>query len=265
MRAAATVLGVAAALLSRGARADEVRIAGFVTRENGSYILDEPAYDAFLSDALGAMAPTLGLTGATTGPGGLDMALGLGWQPVAPKSTAWRDALADGAPSALTSLMLSARKGLPENLELGAHLAYVDAIAMTSASLELGWAVVGGEDALPDIGVRLDVGGVFGNPDATLLHAGASAVIGKRFAIAGLVRIAPYAGYGFRLGQTIARRVTLLDGVDPTPFETTLPSQTIQLHQGVLGVRVGVAPFDLVIEGRLGSVSGLRVSLVAAL
>ncbi len=265
MRAGATGLGCLLALACGSAHADEVRIAGFVTRESGTYILDEPAYDAFLRDTLGALAPTLGLTGATTGPGGLDVALGLGWQPVKRTSTAWQDALADQAPSALTSVTLSARKGLPENLELGAHVAHVGDVAMTSASLELGWAIIGGENLLPEVGVRLDIGGVFGNPDATLLHAGANAVIGKRFALAGLVRIAPYAGYGFRLGQTIPRRVTLLDGVDPTPFETTLPAQTVQLHQGVIGVRIGFAPLDLVIEGHFGTASGLRLSLVAAL
>lgn len=266
-RSAAVVAGaLAIATPAAGtAHAADVRIAGFVTREAGLYILDEPAFDAFLRDALGAAAPTLGLTGATSGAGGLDVTLGFGWQPVARGSAAWQDALGTGAPGALVPFVLSARKGFPDNLELGVHVAHLGAIDMTSASLELGWAVIEGEDVLPDIGIRADVGGIFGNPDATLLDAGASVVVGKRFALAGLVRVAPYAGYAFRLGQTLERRVALIGGVDATAFETTLPAQTVQLHEGVIGVRFGVAPVELVLEGRLGTTNGLRFTIGAAL
>ena|GEM_PF-1833320 len=243
------------------AKAEPFSVRGFVTREAGVFVLDEPLYDGFLEDVLGALRPRFGGTGRTSGASGMDLSIGFGWTAVTASSTAWQAAMGDAAPDSVTPLLVAARKGLPGGFELGVQLAYASELDVVSPSLELRWAIVEGHRVFPDIGMRLDAGAVMGNPEATILHAGFDVIIGRSIPVQGLFTVGPYGGYAFRYGRTLERQVAAFDGAEAEPFQTVLPGQNLFLHHAVTGLRFESRPLAINLEAHLGTTQGLSLSL----
>lgn len=269
--AAAALAGLAALSLApiamSGPRAAHAgppfSVTGFIAREGNGYVLDEGALDAFLVEALGAVRPRHRGTGDTVGPAGLELTLGLGWAPVSPRSSAWRGAT-DDPPGALTPLLFGVRKGIATSIELGAQLGWSSELEVASPALELRWSFIEGQPGLPDLGLRLDVGALVGNPDVTVVHGGVDLVIGKSLPIQGLFTLGPYGGYAFRFGRTIERQIAWFEGDESDDSQTLLPGQNLFLHHALIGLRIEAKPLLVVIEAQLGTSSGVEVALGAA-
>lgn len=246
------------------ARAEPFSASGFVTREASGFVLDEPAYDAFLEEVLGAARPRFGGTGRTSGAAGMDVSLGFGWAPASPDASTWRRAMGEAAPDSLVPLTVAARKGLPGGFELGAQLVALSELDVASITLELRWAIVEGHPDLPDVGMRLDAGALLGNAETTIAHGGLELVLGREITIAGLFTISPYGGYAFRYGRTLERQLATFEGDEAEPFQTVLPGQNLFLHHGVVGLRVTSRPLAVAAEAHLGTTQGIQLSLGAS-
>lgn len=263
--ARATVV-LAALSLGGAARASDgppFSVAGFIARDGNHFLLDEGALDRFLVDVLGAVRPRLRGTGETVGPAGMELSVGLGWAPVASRSAAWR-AATDAPPDALAPLLVGVRKGLAPSLEIGAQLGWSPELEVACPSLELRWSFIEGQPHLPDLGLRVDVGALVGNPDVTVVHAGLDLVVGKSLPIQGLFTLGPYGGYAFRYGRTVERQIALFEGDESDPFQTLLPGQNLFLHHAIVGMRLDARPLVVLVEAQLGSSSGLEVAVGAA-
>lgn len=251
--------------LPAAAHAESFDLTGFVDREGADYILDEPSLVLGLEDVVASMRPAFGSSGRTSGTRGFVLELGLGWTPIGADSETWTRALGDDAPDALSTLHIEARKGLPAGFELSAAVAHSSALELTSASFGFRWAWLEGVSGVPDLGIRLDGGAIVGDSELTLATAGIELVIGYPVPVAGLFRLAPYAGYSFRFGASIERRVAILDDVSAKPFVTVLPSQSLFLSHALVGLRGQAGQLDIGLEAMLGTTVGLVFQLGARL
>lgn len=114
---------------------------------------------------------------------------------------------------------------------------------------------------LPDIGMRLDVGAVMGNPETTLVHGGFDVIIGRPIPVQGLFTVGPCGGYAFRFGRTLERQFATFDGAEAEPFQTALRGQNLFLHHAVIGIRFESRPLAVNAEAHLGSTQGLELAV----
>lgn len=87
------------------------------------------------------------------------------------------------------------RKGLPASFELGGRAAWFERSRMGIGTLELKWALNEGFAYLPDIAVRGNISKLINSRDFDVTAGGLDLGVGKRFAIAGMVTLTPYAGW----------------------------------------------------------------------
>jgi len=90
---------------------------------------------------------------------------------------------------------LHVRKGLPFSFELGARAGWLDKSKMGVATVEGKWAINEGFSYLPDVGIRAHVSRLFNTRDFDLVATGLDLGVGKRFAFAGMMSLAPYLGW----------------------------------------------------------------------
>lgn len=98
-------------------------------------------------------------------------------------------------PSRLWVAALRVRKSLPFSFMAGGRLIYVNQSQMAAAQVELKWAIQESYVPawLPDLAVRGAYTRLFGQRDLELNVIDLDAIVSKRFAVAGTVRLAPYA------------------------------------------------------------------------
>lgn len=104
-------------------------------------------------------------------------------------------------PSALRTFALHVQKGLPHSFELGGRLIYVDQSQMAAAQAEVRWALNENywKHYLPDVALRGAYTRLIGQRDLTLGVIDVDAVVGKRFGVAGSVRLTPYGAVRFTM------------------------------------------------------------------
>ncbi len=90
------------------------------------------------------------------------------------------------------------RKGLPFGFELGTQVSHLHSSGMWAIGLDLRWSLFEGFHRglgwLPDLAVRGSVNTLAGQSQMALTVVGIDAVLSKRFAIGGQVRLSPYIG-----------------------------------------------------------------------
>lgn len=90
------------------------------------------------------------------------------------------------------------RKGLPFGFELGTQVSHLHSSGMWAIGLDLRWSLFEGFHRglgwLPDLAVRGSVNTLAGQSQMALTVVGIDAVLSKRFAIGGQVRLSPYVG-----------------------------------------------------------------------
>lgn len=90
------------------------------------------------------------------------------------------------------------RKGLPFGFELGTQVSHLHESGLWAIGLDLRWSLFEGFHRglgwLPDLAVRGSVNTLAGQSQMALTVVGIDAVLSKRFAIGGQVRLSPYLG-----------------------------------------------------------------------
>ncbi len=97
-------------------------------------------------------------------------------------------------PKSLRTFALHVQKALPFSVDLGGRLIYVDQSTMAAGQVELRWAINEnyGGPWMPDVAVRLSYTRLFGQRDLELNVLDGDLVVGKRFGVAGAMRLTPY-------------------------------------------------------------------------
>jgi hypothetical protein len=213
--------------------------------------------------ALGlSLVPSMFEPAATTGQAGFEV--GFSGKVAFPRVSAseWPTAGTQGGgapPKALFLPTLTVRKGLGGSLELGTAATFLAGSQMVALSGELRWALVEGLDYWPDLGIRLYGTRAVGTQELDLVVAGADVAISKSFAIAGVLRLQPYAQYGMALinatSGVIDFHPSSEDVRDPTADDSVFRTVSMlknRYHRWVLGLRLvsGVA-----VVGAEGSVA----------
>jgi len=103
--------------------------------------------------------------------------------------------LGSGAESPLQTIQFNVRKGLPFSAELGGNVTKLVDSGLWGVGLEVKYAALEGFKYAPEIGFRGTVNTFLGSKDYALLLASWDAIVSKKFGIAGLFKLAPYAGY----------------------------------------------------------------------
>ena len=169
-------------------------------------------------------AETLGLAGFSFGVGTSMTTINNGkpyWIAASPK----RDSKPD---SALTTLHLQLRKGLPFSFEIGAGLTHLLQSEMYALGAELKWSLNEGFLFLPDFAMRASVNRMVGNRDLDLLVAGGELSASHPFPIKGMVTLTPYAGWSRLLinaSSHVLDGTPGLNGFPPPHCATTGPNR----------------------------------------
>ena len=100
-----------------------------------------------------------------------------------------------GADPYLSMPMVHVRKGLPFSFEFDSKVQYIAFSEMYAASAGFRWALNEGWDFLPDVSVGGEAIKKKRNRDFGLTTAALDVMIGKWFAVAGMVVLTPYAGW----------------------------------------------------------------------
>lgn len=122
------------------------------------------------------------------------------------------------------------RKGLPFSFELGGRVGWLDKSSMYFATGEIRWAVSEGFAFLPDLCVRGYGTKLFNTRDFDLGAAGLDLGIGKRFAIGGMITLAPYAGWNL---VWVGASSGLVDFDPNRTYAQSVASPNAQLNQNV--------------------------------
>jgi hypothetical protein len=123
------------------------------------------------------------------------------------------------------------RKGLPYGFELDARVQYLMRTELIGAGLDLKLAFLEGYRNLPDIAVTLHGTRLVGSRDLDLMTAGADLGFSKKFAIAGMVNLMPYAGWDV-VGIVGNTNVVDFDPLFEDPDNTSLDDGTFDQYLG---------------------------------
>ncbi len=240
----ATRLGVALAataafawLGASAASAKRFKLSRLLSQEaSGAVIGDEATYAALVTDLTQAIRPGTAGPAATSGALGFELTYATGLTSVSDPGP-W--AAATGAErdvSRLATSQLVVRTGLPIPMELGLSLGWLHDQDLWTPSLELRVALLEGAERAPDVGARLHIGGLLGHPDMDLLAVGTDLIIGKRFALGGVLKLYPYAGYSFTFGRGTSRPVAYLRRGNVTAEDEILGSHNAFISRGFVGL-----------------------------
>lgn len=122
---------------------------------------------------------------------------------------------------------LHVRKGLPWSLELGGRMAWVDKSHMAAGTLEGRWAITEGFRALPEVTLRVYGTHLFGAENFRLWGAGTDLSVGKRFAVGGMITLAPYAGWNLGWTHATSQMIDFNPGRTEAEAEATPTAQLV--------------------------------------
>lgn len=166
-----------------------------------------PLYSSTAQERFNALCTELGmalsapalLPARTVGPAGFE--LSFGWTSVGVNADARVEGkrywvTEDDRPDPWLQMpTLVVRKGLPFGFEVGARVQYMLRTELIGAGLDLRLAFLEGYRDLPDIALALHGTRLVGSRELALFSGGADLGISKRFAIAGMLTLMPYAGW----------------------------------------------------------------------
>jgi hypothetical protein len=122
---------------------------------------------------------------------------------------------------------LHVRKGLPYSFEIGARAGWIQKSGQAAATLELKWAINEGFPHFPDIGIRSFLTRLFNARDLNLYAVGVDLGVGKRFAVAGMMTLTPYAGWNLVFVGASSNTVDFNPG---RPYVDSVSTPTAQLQ-----------------------------------
>lgn len=240
---------IALALLLPGVASGQIRLDGFFDKQGGQVVIDQAGFDALAGDITHLIGPKM--LGPAKSSGGLGFEFGLDIAVGTLSETAhWEKAIGSGESTA-TALQLQARKGLPYGFELGGVVSHLVDTDLWGVGMDLKYAFLEGYRFLPDVALRASVATTLGSRDMSLLVVGGDLTISKNFAIAGLVTMAPYAGYSFLYGRAASYIVAFFPPGQPQPERAALARKNLLLHRGFIGFKLVYAHATLAFEAMI--------------
>lgn len=187
----------------------------------------------------------------------------------------WQDVVEDQDPGpALFTAHVQVRKGLPFSFELVGNMSYLSNSEMFAMGADLKWALHEGFTYMPDVAVRGSVNTLLGAEALNLFTAGWDISVSKDFGVAGLMSIAPYAGYQnlYIIGSS---RLINAFPQDPRPPQTgdtggqanTFAPETVfeqyntDINRFFLGTRLNVWVLSFVLEGVISDANVRQLTL----
>lgn len=122
---------------------------------------------------------------------------------------------------------LHVRKGLPFSFELRARAGWLERSRMAVATVEGKWAIAESMPYLPDFGVRAYGTRLFNTRDFQLFATGLDVGIGKRFAVAGIMTLTPYAGWNL---VWVSASSSIVDFNPGRSYQDSVKTPTAQLQ-----------------------------------
>jgi len=163
---------------------------GLVTIEKDQLLFDQVVRDIGI-----AMAPKFMGPAGTLGSLGFEVGIEASWTEINENSQHWIQATGGNPESTMTTLQLHVRKGLPFSLEVGGELTHLLQSDIWGVGVDLKFAALEGFKMVPDLAIRGNIHTILGSNDVHMLLTGGDVMLSKEFGIAGIMRIAPYAGY----------------------------------------------------------------------
>ncbi len=225
---------------------------------------DEQLFNAMVKDFGQVMAPPLVAPSETLGQAGFAVGLVPSISFIPSGEDHWEQGLEDGdPPSAMFVPNLVVRKGLPFSFEVAGTMSHISGSDMFTVGSHVKWALNEGFYAFPDFAVRGTVNTLVGSKQMQMITAGWDASISKAFPIAGVLSLAPYAGYQqlHTWGWSRLLNVRPQDPRSPQEYEDTNrefnPEFVFSTHHEAtnrffFGTRMNVWRTSLVLEGIIG-------------
>ncbi len=196
-----------------------------------------------------ALGPRSSGPWASQGSLGVDFAYELGVSGAHSTEDYWKKAV-EKPSDTLTSHMMRFRKGLPQSLQFGANLGHLADSSLYSAGFELQGALMDGFKAIPDIGFRVGLNGIFGNSHLeNFFNVFGDFGISKSFGIGGLLALQPWGSYSaaWTYFKPLAEKII----PDERTMQEITPKYTYELtlaQRASFGVRVVMARFQFGVE-----------------
>ena len=247
MRSIARLVALALLIVSPGVALAQVELHleafGQVTRDaagNSSIVVDQAGFREFAGDLGQILAPKIVGPADTPGSLGFDVGLDVSVTRIDESSSHWQKALGGESRSALTTIELLIRKGLPYSFEIGGAVSHLAGSDLWGMGLSLKYSFVEGFTYVPDIAVRTSISTVLGKTDMTMLMTGADLTVSKTFGVAGALEIAPYVGYSFLFVHASSFVLGTFPGNQPNPERFVIPQTDAFRHRAIVGVRMVV-------------------------
>jgi hypothetical protein len=133
-------------------------------------------------------------------------------------------------------MQLNLTKGLPFSFQLEGLITHLFSSSVWALGLNLKWAVLEGYKYAPEISLSGNVGTLTGTKNYTLLTFGGAVLVSKRFGIAGLIELSPYAGYHALAGRCASEVLYYFADGSAKPQTFVVPPGLFVRHLGVLGL-----------------------------
>lgn len=174
---------------------------------------------------------------------GFDVGVGITLLKINQDSDYWKYATSDmEQPPMLPVPKLSAQKGLPLGLDVGAVLAFIPQSNVKLVGAELRWALLRGGFVKPAIGIRGSYTKLLGIPHLNFQTETIDASISKQIAI-----ITPYVG----VGQVFTQGKASFDYTDPDTNAVTsveLNTKALSETRGIAGIRLSMLLLSITAE-----------------
>lgn len=229
----------------------------FFTESGQAYSARAEPWRSFVGELSYVFGPRFVAPAETLGYAGFHVGLMYGATFVSSDQPYWyatENAVNEGSPdSALQTLQLDVRKGLPGSVEIGLNLLWLANSSMFAPGLVLDWAVLEGYSFAPDVSLRAGVNTVVGMRDMDLTVAAFDVAVSKGFGLGGMFHLAPYLAYSLMLSGAASRVI------DPTPDDETNADRNIVMnkvgfgdlvqHRLTLGARMVVYILSVSVQG----------------
>lgn len=206
---------------------------------------DQAAFKKLAREYAFALAPKLLSPAETLGVNGFQFGLLYGASTIHSDETYWKRGVEDESPpSALHTLTLDMRKGLPFSFEMEGQATYLLDSELWAFGGSVKWALNEAVDQFPvDLAVRGGVSHMVGSTQLSLTMVSVDAVLSRSFGVGGVVNIGPYLAYSpvltFARSGVIDATPGTSTAVDPNDVTNSFAfaGEDDVIHRFVIGVR----------------------------
>jgi hypothetical protein len=207
----------------------------------------EDHFQGLMGDLGAALAPRFLGPAATLGSLGFQIAFEYNLTNIRENSEYWQTVMTDhtksassqeGADSFLQTATLHVRKGLPFSTEVGGTFTKLMQSNLWGVGIELKATPLEGFTFLPELSFGGNISTFLGSRDYAMLTAGGSVLLSKKIGIAGLFKLAPYAGYNFVYVHGSSNVIPV--GVEPggqSVIQQVFGSVNIYHHFALFGIQ----------------------------